>query len=185
MGVIARAMGVVIQALYSDDPRRQMWGCDKLLSSWLARDHPLAPARRGVSASVGEARTVAFRWQSLDSSDDDPPTDEFERDGRTVEVPRYGGGGDRGDDPVEGEMVRPPASIEHEAPSPAESTPEPPQLPKWAFPYPPPPLLENKYQPWTPPQPKAQPRRERELALEPEEPPQRASVYRPSRGGWR
>jgi hypothetical protein len=36
MGVIARAMGEVIQAVYSDDPRRQMWGCDKLLSSWLA-----------------------------------------------------------------------------------------------------------------------------------------------------
>jgi|ERR1700733_4346508 hypothetical protein len=47
MGVIARAMGVVIQALYSDDPRRQMWASDKIMSSWLARDHPLAPARRG------------------------------------------------------------------------------------------------------------------------------------------
>ena len=46
MGVIARAMGVVIQALYSDAPRRQMWASDKIMSSWLARDHPLAPARR-------------------------------------------------------------------------------------------------------------------------------------------
>ena len=54
MGVIARAMSVVIQAVYSDDPRRQMWGCDKLLSSWLARDHPLAPAKRRRGGEVGE-----------------------------------------------------------------------------------------------------------------------------------
>src|ERR1700722_19854425 len=37
MGVIARAMSVVIQAVYSDDPRRQMWGCDRIMSSWLPR----------------------------------------------------------------------------------------------------------------------------------------------------
>jgi hypothetical protein len=45
MGVIARAWSELIRAVYSDDPRRQMWGADKILSSWLARDHPLAPAR--------------------------------------------------------------------------------------------------------------------------------------------
>jgi hypothetical protein len=45
MGIIARAMSVVIQAVYSDDPRRQMWGCDKLLSSWLAR----SPASAGAA----------------------------------------------------------------------------------------------------------------------------------------
>ena len=32
MGVIARAMGVVIQAPCSDDPRRQMWASDKIMS---------------------------------------------------------------------------------------------------------------------------------------------------------
>jgi hypothetical protein len=74
MGVIARAVGEVIQAVYSDDPRRQMWGCDKLLSSWLARDHPLAPARRRSTASVDvnvqNNKTVnyTFRWRN---SDDD------------------------------------------------------------------------------------------------------------------
>src|ERR1700733_13134804 len=45
--VVARAWGQLIAALYSDDPRRQMWASDKIISSWMARDHPLAPARRG------------------------------------------------------------------------------------------------------------------------------------------
>jgi hypothetical protein len=44
--LIARAWGVLIRALYSDDPRRQMWASDRILSSWIARDHPLSPARR-------------------------------------------------------------------------------------------------------------------------------------------
>jgi hypothetical protein len=44
--VVARASGELIRALYSDDPRRQMWASDKILSSWMARDSPLAPARR-------------------------------------------------------------------------------------------------------------------------------------------
>ena len=44
MGVIARAIGEVIQAVYSDDPRRQMWGCDRILSSWLARSSSRAGA---------------------------------------------------------------------------------------------------------------------------------------------
>ena len=71
MGVIARAMSVVIQAVYSDDPRRQMWGCDKLLSSWLARDHPLAPAKRRRGGEVGESGAITFRWAVAD----DPATD--------------------------------------------------------------------------------------------------------------
>ena len=41
--VVQRAIGEVIRALYSDDPRRRMWAADKIMSSWLARDHPLAP----------------------------------------------------------------------------------------------------------------------------------------------
>jgi hypothetical protein len=49
---VQRAIGVVIQALYSDDLRRQMWASDKIMSSWLARDHPLAPARRGRGAGT-------------------------------------------------------------------------------------------------------------------------------------
>ena len=52
MGVIARAWGQLIEALDSDDPRRQMWASDKIMSSWLARDHPLAPARRGAALSA-------------------------------------------------------------------------------------------------------------------------------------
>ena len=64
MGIIGRAQGVVIEAIYSDDPRHQMWGAERLMSSWLARNHPFAPARRGRAASAGsgETRTIAFRW---------------------------------------------------------------------------------------------------------------------------
>ena len=82
---VARAMGVVIQALDSPDWRRQMWASDKIMSSWLARDHPFAPARRG-SAHVSESRTITFRW-----ADGAFAADELERDGRTIAVPRYGG----------------------------------------------------------------------------------------------
>jgi hypothetical protein len=44
--VVVRANSELIRALYSDDPRRRMWGADKILSSWIARDQPLSPARR-------------------------------------------------------------------------------------------------------------------------------------------
>ena len=44
--VVISAWGELIGAVYSDDPRRQMWASDKILSSWMARDSPLAPARR-------------------------------------------------------------------------------------------------------------------------------------------
>jgi hypothetical protein len=43
---VARAWGVMIKALDSDDVHRRQWAADKILSSWIARDHPLAPARR-------------------------------------------------------------------------------------------------------------------------------------------
>jgi hypothetical protein len=64
MGVIARAMSVVIQAVYSDDPRRQMWGCDRIMSSWLARDHPLAPAPlRSHGVGDNRPREIVFKWK--------------------------------------------------------------------------------------------------------------------------
>jgi hypothetical protein len=44
--VVIRAQGELIRALWSDDPRRRMWASEKILSSWIARDHPLSPARR-------------------------------------------------------------------------------------------------------------------------------------------
>lgn len=59
--VVARAQSVVLQALYSDDPDRRMWGADKLLSSYLARNHPLAPARPGSRAP--SPQMVTSRWQ--------------------------------------------------------------------------------------------------------------------------
>jgi hypothetical protein len=76
-GIIDRAWGQLIEALYSDDLRRQMWASDKIMSSWLARDHPLAPARRGRGVGAPEQQVV-FRWASTSA------TDELERDGRTV-----------------------------------------------------------------------------------------------------
>jgi hypothetical protein len=44
--VVIRAWSELIRALFSDDQRRQMWASDKILSSWMARDHPLSPASR-------------------------------------------------------------------------------------------------------------------------------------------
>jgi hypothetical protein len=167
MGVIARAMGEVIQAIYSDDPLRQMWGADKMLASWLARDHPLAPARRGTSASAGETRSVIFTWAGKEGADEAS----LDRDGRTIAVPKYGG-----------DSVRPLVS----------PTPSPPPLPKprWPGPHAPPPLVAGKYQPWEPPQPRAGV----SLAAIPEarsgpelvaDLPPRSRVRRPSRGGYR
>ena len=48
MGIIGRAQGVVIEAIYSDDPRRQMWGAERLMSSWLRAI--ILSLRRGVGA---------------------------------------------------------------------------------------------------------------------------------------
>jgi hypothetical protein len=72
------------------------------MASYMARNHPLAPARRGHVASVGESCAITFRWA------DGPAT---ARDGRTIALPKYGG-----------EAVTPPAP-------PAESNPSPPQSP--------------------------------------------------------
>jgi hypothetical protein len=94
--VVIRAHGQLIEALDSDDPQRRQWAADKILSSWLARDHPFAPARRGISASVSEFRTITFRRGNSDGSDNEPAT----------EVPKYSDGSD--DDPVEGELSMPP-----------------------------------------------------------------------------
>jgi hypothetical protein len=65
--VVARAMGVVIEALYSDDPCRQMWASDKIMSSWLARDHPLAQARRRAGDPPREANGTGGPISSSES----------------------------------------------------------------------------------------------------------------------
>jgi hypothetical protein len=80
---VSQAMGVVIEALYSDDLRRQMWASDKIMSSWLARDHPLAPARRRSAAtdvSVQNKKTVnyTFRWRNRDDDKRDAEAAEAE-----------------------------------------------------------------------------------------------------------
>jgi hypothetical protein len=73
MSVIAQVWHVLIAALDSEDWRRKMWASDKIMSSWLARDHPLALARRRSAAadvSVQSKKTVdyTFRWRT---SEDD------------------------------------------------------------------------------------------------------------------
>jgi hypothetical protein len=141
------------------------------------------------------------------------PTERVVRDGIEIELPVYGAHEDEGEGvaPPAGDDARHVESAPFKqmsldrrdeisladadllseeqlpaaVPAAAASTPSPPELPIWPGPGGPPPLVANKFRAWIPPQPKAQPRRERELALEPEEPPQRASVYRPSRGGCR
>jgi hypothetical protein len=44
--IVERAKGAVIEALYSDDPRRQQWAAEKIMRSYAARNHPLSPAGR-------------------------------------------------------------------------------------------------------------------------------------------
>ena len=115
-------------------------------------------AELSISTAADQPRTYVFRWERPDEAE--PATESFERDGKTFEVPKYGGytpDSDRAsDDPIEGELAMPPALIEHEAPSPepspVESIPEPLQLPKWLGPYPPPPLVAHLYA-WSSPQP--------------------------------
>jgi hypothetical protein len=86
---VIQAQSVVIQALDSPDWRRRAWASDRIMSSYLARGHPLSPAPRGATrASLSSPQQVAFRWGSADSG---AAADELERDGRTIAVPRYGG----------------------------------------------------------------------------------------------
>ena len=87
--VVQQAMAVVIQALDSPDWRRRAWASDKILSSWLARGHPLAPAR-GVSgartkilATAGiDPRQIIFRWRGESGDEAD------KRDAEAAEAER-------------------------------------------------------------------------------------------------
>jgi hypothetical protein len=57
------AQGRVIEALDSPDPRRREWAAEKILGSWMARGHPLAPAGRGRgSGNEGAVVEIKFRW---------------------------------------------------------------------------------------------------------------------------
>jgi hypothetical protein len=60
---VARAHGVVIDALSSDDPRRREWAAEKILGSYAARNHPFAPARRGRAAPVSVPQAYTSRWK--------------------------------------------------------------------------------------------------------------------------
>ena len=112
MGIVSRAMSVLFEALDSPNDRRREWAAEKILSSYLARDHPFAPARRGrARAQTSEAASmgsIVFKWAGAPA-------------------------------------VTPPAVAE---PSEALPSPPPPELPRWAGPHPPPPLVAGKYQPW-------------------------------------
>jgi hypothetical protein len=59
--VVQRAVGELIRALYSDDPRRREWASEKILSSYMARGHPFSPAPRR-EARGAEASSITFRW---------------------------------------------------------------------------------------------------------------------------
>jgi hypothetical protein len=50
--VIEAAASELIRAMFDPDPRRREWASDRLMSSWAARNHPLAPARRHVEVKV-------------------------------------------------------------------------------------------------------------------------------------
>jgi hypothetical protein len=84
----AIAQGQVIAALWSDDPRRQRWGCDRLLSSHLAIGHPLAPAGRLMPASVPlSSPVVTFSWCDADPVPAPVVEPESESEPETLEAP--------------------------------------------------------------------------------------------------
>jgi hypothetical protein len=182
----------IYEALRSDDPRRRdAASMFTIRNSHRARKRgwitsSTSAAELSVSASVDQPRKISFSWRT---SDNPPATDEFERDGRTFAVPRYGGDGDRKsnsesrslklEDFVEGELATPPVLIEPPAspePPQVEPIPEPPRLPKWPGPGGPPPLVAHLYQPWSPP---------KQQRREPEDHPQPEPWRRMSRGGYR
>ena len=63
--IVARAQSEVIQAIFSDDPDRRMWGSSRFLSSWLGRNSPLAPARRSRGEEA-PAQRVTMCWADGD-----------------------------------------------------------------------------------------------------------------------
>jgi hypothetical protein len=76
--VVLRAQGELIQALFSGDERRQMWAADRILSSWMARDSPLAPGRRSETRA-----TIVTRFEEM------PGETAIARDEKIIPVPRY------------------------------------------------------------------------------------------------
>jgi hypothetical protein len=121
--VVIRANAELIKALFSDDPRRQMWASDRILSSWVARDSPLAPAGRSTRSETRARAPIVTRFEEK------PSETVIERDGKSIPVPRYDDG--RGDDCLKGEAA--------------------PPLPVWPGPCLPPPLVANLYAPYSPP----------------------------------
>jgi hypothetical protein len=59
---VIMAQSVVIQALDSPDWRRRAWAADKIMSSWIARGHPISPAPRGAARVEAPRQRVTFRW---------------------------------------------------------------------------------------------------------------------------
>lgn len=59
---VIMAQSVVIQALDSPGWRRRAWAADKIMSSWIARGHPLSPAPRGAARVEAPRQQVTFRW---------------------------------------------------------------------------------------------------------------------------
>jgi hypothetical protein len=66
--VVLRARSELITAMYSGNSRRQMWAAGWILSSWMARDNPLAPARRfGTRARARTTIVTSFREERDDN----------------------------------------------------------------------------------------------------------------------
>jgi hypothetical protein len=61
---VAKAEAEVWAALYDEeDPRRREWAADRILGSWMARDHPLAKARPSPSAPSQVTVKLEFRFE--------------------------------------------------------------------------------------------------------------------------
>ena len=93
--VVQRAVGELIQALDSPNDRRREWAAEKILSSYLARNDPFAPARRGrARAQTNEpasTSSIVLTWAGSDAIT--PPAAELAAPpiSSPPELPRWAG----------------------------------------------------------------------------------------------
>jgi hypothetical protein len=185
----------IIGAIYSGSAKRRRWGFDAMFDSYEFRDQSSdpawlmlarAPRPRAKAPEVDNAQLVLEREAAAESERE--RVAEFERElAFEMNGDRRRGQEDEETEPAralragsfsldwrDADPVSEVPTVVSEAPTPEPALQS--ELPIWSGPFPPPPLLTNKYQPYVPAAP-SQPQRERV-----QEPRRRLRL---SRGGWR
>ena len=183
MGVRSKITG----AIYSGRAKKRQWGFDALFDSYEFRDQAFssvgllarAPRGRARASPVVDAQAIWDRETAAERAGDRALEMERERtaeldcdrrrerdDEDAVRPSRVVWGGRSWPDWRDADLTpEPAASVELVAPVATVTDSPSSELPVWPGPYPPPPLVASKYQPYAPPAPSpspAQPWRERE-----------------------